>query len=115
MSNINVDSTTHIEKDIVISSNYTSFVIDYQQIESFSFQFSWKDGSSITGTTKIEVSLDKENFVPMDASLTKISGTTGTHVFDVSDVHYRYMRFSIDLSAGSSTFNIYFNSRSRRT
>lgn len=115
MGALQVDGTTHfLEDQIIGSTKYTSSSFDVQQVEGMAIHILWDDIGSIAGTLTVETSNDNSNFTPIPESSQSISGSDGSHLYDIGDFHFRYLRFAISLSSGSSTFNVYINSRSRR-
>lgn len=114
------DTTILLHKDEAISGTFYTQIIDIQQMEGFSFQIYWEGGAGIEGVATIEGSNDlnadinAKKFSTVDRSAQKLIGTPGSHVYDASEFHYRYMRLKIDVTVNTAVFNIHFNSRSRR-
>ena len=116
MSAIQVDATVYLAENEAVTTIYDTGAIDVQQIELFSFDVSWQGGTSITGTVDLQVSNDKDgNFVAVDGSTNRIGDDNGKHIYNVTNMGYRYMKLVINLTAGNSNFDIIFNSRSRRS
>ena len=96
-----------------VNGSFYTKSIDLQRYEGLAFQLNWSGGGVIDGTVEVEVSLDNENFVPDSCSTTEIDGDTGTHVYNIHDFHYRYVRLHINLTSGVTNFDIYVNNRVR--
>ena len=121
MSALQTDVTIKLHEQETISGTFYTDWIDVQQMEGFSFHILWSGGAGVTGVATLEGSNDLNPEIAakigsvVDRSGQKLSGTPGSHVYDVSQFHFRFMRLKIDITANAALFDVYFNSRSRRS
>lgn len=118
MSNLQTDSTLKIYTNQAVSTSFESSPIDIQQVEGFNFFTNWSGGTSIVGRMELQCSPERDNtagWVKVDGSGQRITGTEGKHTYNSEDFSYRYVKLVINLTSGNTLFNIWFNSRSRRS
>lgn len=111
-----------IVQDEVVSSgtDYTTMWMDIQLLAGMSFQLDWEGGTDVAGTITLEasnrhMSEDERNtyYAPIECSDVDITGISGTHIYELLDFEYRFLRLRVSLSSGNSIFRITSNSRTR--
>lgn len=114
---LQTDSTVLLYEDEFVDGVFTGMIMDVQQMEGCSFYIEW-DGPAFEGIASIECSNDlkyKDNKTFLTLNRSKVDlETCGRHMYDISQFHFRYMRLRIEAVTGSATFNVYYNSRSRK-
>lgn len=105
--------TTKIVESQTITegSSYDSPIIDMQLLEGIALQFNWSDGDDILATATLKASNDGNSFVQVSGSPTLLTDVTGTHVYDIFNFEYRFLRINITMSTGDSIFDIWANTR----
>lgn len=117
MSALQTDTTILLHEGETIDAEFTTQVIDVQQVEGFSFQLRWS-GVGFNAVTTVEGSNDLANiktFNTVHRSSVLLTQDDGSHIYDACNFHYRYMRLKITVNSGTADFDIFLNSRSRRT
>jgi len=110
---IHVRENKLILEDELVTGEVFTKGIDMQVMEGCAFHILWSGGTDIDGELTVESSLDNINYCTFAGSNINISGTSGGHMYDIVDTHVRYLRIRINISSGSSIFNVRENLRTR--
>ena len=87
----------HIVAENTKSYNISASVaLDYyecEQVDMVRLTLDWSAGSSLDGAITLQASNDAENWYTLDLGVTiPITGATGNHVIDVTEVNSKYIR-----------------------
>jgi hypothetical protein len=86
-----------------INAPYTSNSICIDGISSgFAIGLAYDNGVAVNMQLSLEVSLDNENFVPMDSEQV-ITDASGSHIWDVKETNTSFVRVVI---AGAGTIDV---------
>lgn len=104
-----------------MSGSLTSIGIDLQQLVLGSVQAVWSGGSSPVGDLTLEVSNDivqvslgtnpaanVSNWITYTGSTQSVSGNTGSAMYNITDMGYRWLRLKYTRTSGSGTLNAIF-------
>jgi hypothetical protein len=91
-----------VQGPFAISADYTTDTYDISGGEgSFSLQVDYSEGIALDMDMYLEVSTNGLAFVRVDESLQNVVDTSGTHVWDVSEMGVVYLRVAFVVNAGS--------------
>ena len=99
------------QQAVLESVDYIGDPIDVQLLEGLSLQFIWDGVDDITGILTLEASNNCETFDPIECTPVDITGTSGSHTYNIWRMEYRFLRVRIALSVGDSVFDIWANTR----
>ena len=107
-------STRQDQQMLSVSSTTNSDPMDIGSTEGpISVQIAWKNASSVDMIATLELSNDKEFWVPLTAQQRVIdSDTSESHIWDLS-TGVEYLRVNILVNGGSADFTIKLNGKSR--
>lgn len=84
-----------------VSADWESSSIALDNLEpNFVVELIYDSGSSVNMTFKLQMSVDDSTFVDIDGSDIAISATSGTHIWNVTDMWVPYLRVAIVVTAG---------------
>jgi predicted secreted protein len=114
-------SASRIRQDVkstilsqAISGDVDSSASDLRDMEGYAIQFTWSGGSGFSGNLELQASVDGTNYSPVTDSQQAITGATGTHVWNVHDHHYSYVKVVLSgVSGTASSAQIVFSARAR--
>jgi hypothetical protein len=95
-----------LEGPETVNPPFTSNSIDIDGIvEGFAISFRYENGVAVNMVLGLEVSIDGENFVPMNADQA-ITDTEGTHIWDVEKTNTSFVRVTINGTGSIDIQNI---------
>jgi len=100
-----------IIEDAAITADQQSEAIEMLHLHGFSIQVEWTS-TTAAATVQIEVSNDGVIWIPLASPTQAISNDSGTVMFNVIDVYYKFFRLDIDTVTGSiTTFKATYNGK----
>lgn len=96
----------YVEGPLAISEDYTTEHFDISGQEgSLSVQVDYSEGASLSMTLYIEVSTNGRSFSRIEESGQTVSDSSGTHIWDITEVGIVYMRVALVVNSGSCTID----------
>lgn len=96
-----ITTSTTVNTDFVTKSSDITYKED-----AFAIQMNYDNGTNVSMTVFLEVSLDGVNYAPISESLQVITDPSGTVIYDLQDSGTHYMRLGVTVITGSIDINL---------
>jgi hypothetical protein len=93
-----------------VSGGSVTYTTDLNHNNQYSVQVKWS-GSGVTGETKLQASLNSTDFVDFPDSTVAISGSSGGHMYDVTDARYNLLKIVCTSTSGAITFDVWLTKK----
>jgi len=94
-----------------VAADARSEIVDLTNQYLVAIQAVWVNGAAANIDVKIEVSLDKLNWVELAAPTFNIATASGTDIVQITDFAYKYFRVFMDRAAGTADIEIRHNGK----